>query len=79
MDEPSPLHFAAPRNEDENESAPFVVKTPAFFLQPSARIPKSKSSAAQPHGERTPLACGFRRLAENLVPQTFSRKIGQRM
>ena len=38
------------------------------------RIPKSKSSAAQSHRERTPLACGFRRLAENLVPQTFSRQ-----
>ena len=35
---------------------------------------KSKSSAAQSHRERTPLACGFRRLAENLVPQTFSRQ-----
>ena len=38
------------------------------------RTPKLKSSAAQPHGERTPLACGFRRLAENLVPQTISRQ-----
>ena len=38
------------------------------------RIPKSKSSAAQPHGERTPLACGFRQLAENPVPKTFSRQ-----
>ena len=49
--------------------------TPAW--QPASpahtRIPKSKSSAAQPHGKRTPLACGFRRPAENLVPQTFSR------
>ena len=38
------------------------------------RIPKSKSSAVQPHRERTPLACSFRRLAENLVPQTSSRQ-----
>jgi hypothetical protein len=38
------------------------------------RIPKSKSNTAQPHRKRTPLACGFRRLAENPVPQTFSRQ-----
>jgi hypothetical protein len=25
-------------------------------------------------GERTPLACGFRRRAENFVPQTFLRR-----
>ncbi len=29
--------------------------------------------AAQRRGERTPLACRFRRLAENLVPLTFWR------
>jgi hypothetical protein len=29
------------------------------------------AGAAQPYGERTPLAGGFRRLAENLVPPTF--------
>jgi len=59
------------------------MKTNSFYqpttegrgaLSDLARIPKSKSSAAQPHGERTPLACGFWRLAENLVPQTFSRQ-----
>ena len=38
----------------------------------STRTPKSSLRAAQRRGERTPLACRFRRLAENLVPLTFS-------
>jgi len=57
-------------------SAQKTVGYPERFAQEAlARTPKSKSSAAQLHGERTPLACGFQRLAENLVPQTFSRQI----
>ena len=36
-------------------------------------VPPAAKSLAAP-GERTPLACGFRRLAENLVPQTYSRQ-----
>ncbi len=40
------------------------------------RIPKLKTDAARRHGERTPLACGFRRLAENLVRPTCSRGKG---
>jgi hypothetical protein len=56
------------------ERAKTVGHPERFAQEALARTPKSKSSAAQLHGERTPLACGFQRLAENLVPQTFSRQ-----
>ncbi len=43
------------------------------WLEDLTRILKLRSRTAQPSGERTPLACSFRRPAENLVPLTFPR------
>ena len=37
-----------------------------------ARTPKWRLLSAPRRGERTPLACSFRRPAENLMPLTFS-------
>jgi hypothetical protein len=67
---PGKIVLAEPETSGQPASGSFRA---CFHGSLLFRIPKSKSSAAQPHGERTPLACGFRRLAENLVPQTFSR------
>ena len=35
------------------------------------RIPTRRFPVARGNGEHAPLACGFRRRAENFVPQTF--------
>ena len=58
-------------NEMKNQRAISQAK-------PASRTASHRPRAAQPHGERTRLACRFRRLAENFVPPISSRgKEGQ--